>query len=166
MSEASQCVIFSYARTSTLFSHKIAHYLTEGGLGALLIGLLEDDLAIQEMLRLLLQSEGYEVIAYASVEQALAELDIDDAQSEIPCPDLLMIDLHLAKSVSGLAIIGRIRANPRLEHIPVILMTASSVVDKQSLQYLRVNLLPKPFDIDEIIHMVSVLTIHAKDCGG
>jgi len=124
----------------------------------LLIGLLEDDLAIQEMLRLLLESEGYKVAVYASVEQCLSELGVNDAQASTALPALLMIDLYLPKAVSGLTIIEQVRANPRLAAMPIILMTASSVVDKSSLQRLQVNLLPKPFDIDEIIQLVRTLT--------
>lgn len=123
----------------------------------MLIGLFEDDLAIQEMLRLLLQSEGHEVAAYSSMEECLAHLRVNDLQACVVRPDLLMIDLHLAKSISGLTIIERIRANPDLEHFPIILMTASTVIDRQDLQRLHVTLLPKPFDIDEIIRMVGEL---------
>ncbi len=124
----------------------------------MLIGLLEDDLAIQEMLRLLLESEGYKVAVYASVEQCLSELGVNDAQASTALPELLMFDLYLPKAVSGLTIIEQVRANPRLAAMPIILMTASSVVDKSSLQRLQVNLLPKPFDIDEIIQLVRTLT--------
>jgi CheY-like chemotaxis protein len=122
-----------------------------------LIGLLEDDLAIQEMLRLLLQSEGYEVTAYASAEECLAHLRIDDAQSEVACPNLLMVDLHLAKGISGLVVIEQIRSNPRLKSLPIVLMTASAFIDKQDLQRLHVSLLLKPFDIDEIIRIAAEL---------
>src|SRR5437879_5057698 len=107
------------------------------------------------MLRLLLQSEGYEVTTYASAEECLADLRIDDPQPGTACPDLLMIDLHLAKSISGLEVVERMRANPRLETLPVILMTASAFLDKQDLQRLHVTLLPKPFDIDEIIRLID-----------
>jgi CheY-like chemotaxis protein len=124
----------------------------------LLIGLLEDDLAIQEMLRLLLQSEGYEAATYVSAEECLAALRIEDTQPGPVDFDLLMIDLHLAKSISGLAVIEQIRANPRLASLPIILMTASAFIDKQDLQPLHVSLLPKPFDIDEIIRLVDELT--------
>jgi len=123
-----------------------------------LIGLLEDDLAIQEMLRLLLQSEDYEVAVYTSVEECLASLHIDDPQPCAARPELFMVDLHLTKSISGLEVIKLLRANPRLELLPVILMTASAFIDKQELQRLRVTLLLKPFDIDEIIRIVGELT--------
>ena len=135
-------------------------FYAKGRRGQLLIGLLEDDLAIEEMLRLLLQSEGYQVAAYASVEECLTDLRIDDPQPGSVCPDLLMIDLHLAQSVSGLTIIEQIRANPRLASLPIILMTAAAFVDKEYLYRLRVTLLSKPFDIDEIIQRVDELIQH------
>lgn len=122
------------------------------------IGLLEDDLAIQEMLRLLLESEGHEVVAYASAGECLTDLRIEDEQPGIVCPDLLMIDLHLEKAISGLTIIEQIRANPRLANLSVILMTAATFIDPRELQRLHITLLAKPFDIDEVIRMLGELT--------
>ena len=130
----------------------------EGGPEQLRIGLLEDDLAIQEMLRLLLEGEGYEVAIYANTTACLTDLRVDDAQSEAGYPDALMIDLHLEKAISGLTIIEQIRANPRLENLPVILMTASAIIDRKKLQHLHVTLVPKPFDIDEVIRLLGELT--------
>lgn len=122
------------------------------------IGLLEDDLAIQEMLRLLLQSEAHEVVAYANAGECLTDLRVEDTQSDAVSTDLLMIDLHLEKSISGLAVIEQIRANPRLANLPVILMTASAFVNAPDLQRLHITLLPKPFDIDEVIQLLDKLT--------
>lgn len=122
------------------------------------IGLLEDDLAIQEMLRLLLDGEGYEVMIYADTAACLADLRVDDPGPGSVGVDLLMIDLHLEKSISGLTIIEQIRANPRLEDLPVILMTASPSIDQHKLQHLHVTLVPKPFNIDEIITLLGDLT--------
>ena len=116
---------------------------TKGRRGELFIGLLEDDLAIQEMLRLLLQSEGYEVIAYASAEECWL-ICTENVQIGVSCPALLLIDFHLARSVSGLAIIEQLRANPRLESLSIILMTASTFIDKQELHRLSVPFCPNP----------------------
>ena len=95
------------------------HFISNGRVGNVLIGLLEDDLAIQEMLRLLLQSEGHEVAIYASADECLADLRVDESQASCAAPDLVIIDLHLAKSISGMEVIERIRANPRLSGLPL-----------------------------------------------
>ena len=126
----------------------------------MLIGLLEDDLAIQEMLRLVFESEGYEVAIYASAEECLADLSVDDLQLGVFSPDLLVVDLRLATSVLGTDVIELMRVNPRLAPIPVILMTASPFFDRQELDRLHVTLLTKPFDIDEVMRLVKELTDH------
>jgi two-component system phosphate regulon response regulator PhoB len=123
------------------------------------IGLLEDDLAIQEMVRLLLQSEGHEVTIYASAQECLADVRVDDPYAG-PMPlNLLLVDLRLSKSASGMSVIEQLRANPRLATLPIILMTASAAVDKRELERLQVALVMKPFDIDEILRLVD----EAKD---
>ena len=128
----------------------------------MLIGLLEDDLAIQEMLRLVFQSEGHEVTIYADAEGCLASVNNVDQRSGASFPDLLVVDLHLSKSASGVIVIEQIRANPCLESLPIILMTASPFLDKRELARLRVALLTKPFDIDDVVQLVDDLTGRAK----
>ncbi len=109
------------------------------------------------MLSLLFEGEGHRVIAYASVEECLAGLRVTDPQPGPSCPDLLMIDLHLAHAISGLTVIEQIRANPRLATLPVILMTASASITQQDVQLPHVTLLLKPFDIDETLRLVYEL---------
>src|SRR5579885_650658 len=131
----------------------------EGREKYLRIGLLEDDLAIQEMLRLLLESEGYEVIVYPGAQACLE--DLCKPGTEAPRPDLLLLDLRLAKSASGLAVIEQIRLTPHLESLPIILMTASATLDRQELERLRAILLRKPFDVDEVMRLINELTSRA-----
>lgn len=135
---------------------KLSH--SKGGSKHLLIGLLEDDLAIQEMLRLVFESEGHTVAMYADAQECLASVNSTDQQSGAPSPDLLVVDLHLSRSTSGATVIEQVRANPRLESLPIILMTASAFLDKRELARLRVALLSKPFDIDDITKLVDDLT--------
>jgi CheY-like chemotaxis protein len=124
----------------------------------LLIGLLEDDLAIQEMLRLVLEGEGHTVAIYANAETCLADLCVDDPQPGPFSPDLLVVDLRLSTSLPGTVVVERMRANPRLADLPVILMTASTSINHQELKRLRVTLLNKPFDIDRVVSLVNTLT--------
>jgi CheY-like chemotaxis protein len=126
----------------------------------LLIGLLEDDLAIQELLRLVFESEGHEVAIYMNAEECLADLRVDQPQAGAFLPDLLIVDLHLSTSLPGTVVVERMRANLRLASLPVILMTASTFFDRQELARLNVVLLTKPFDIDEVMKLVNRLTLH------
>ncbi len=122
------------------------------------IGLLEDDVAIQEMLRLLLEDEHYTVAIYPSAEACLNTL-LTEEQEQLPVPiDLLIVDLRLPKAVSGIEVIRQIRSDPRLSSLPIILTTAASFSDIEDLSDLHVNFLEKPFDIDNLIKMIEELT--------
>ncbi len=124
----------------------------------MLIGLLEDDLAIQEMLRLVFEGEGHEVAIYANAETCLDDLRIDDPLPGPFMPDILIVDLRLSTSMPGTAVIEQMRTNPRLVSLPVILMTASTFVDPTDLARLNTALLNKPFDIDDVTNLVNTLT--------
>jgi CheY-like chemotaxis protein len=124
----------------------------------LLIGLLEDDLAIQEMLRLVFESEGHQVAIYTNAEACLADLHVHDPQPGAFAPDLLIVDLRLSTAMLGTAVVEQMRTNPRLAKLPVILMTASPFFDRKDLERLHITLLAKPFDIDEVLKLVNKLT--------
>lgn len=124
----------------------------------MLIGLVDDDLAIREMLRLVFESEEHTVAIYASAEECLADLCVDDPLPGAFTPDLLIVDMRLPNSMPGTTAVERIRANPRLALLPVILMTASTTFDRQELKHLNITILTKPFDIDEVVQLVGRLT--------
>src|SRR6266480_2332055 len=114
------------------------------------VGLLEDDQAIQEMLQLFLQEEGYEVLAYPSAEACLTDLDTTEQEApELPVR-LMIIDWRLTGSISGIEVISRLRNNPRLASLPIILTTAAPYNNVEQLRQLRVTLLAKPFAVDEM----------------
>lgn len=122
------------------------------------IGLLEDDLAIQEMLRLVLECAGHKVAVYATADACLAALHITEQTAGIAAPDLLITDQRLPQAALGTGVIELIRANPRLQTLPIILMTASAFPNKPVLERLHVTLLAKPFDIDDVVRLVDELT--------
>ena len=122
------------------------------------IGLLEDDLAIQEMLCLVLQSEGYGVVIYSTAEDCLTDLLTAERGPSATRLDLLIVDLRLPRSVSGTEVISQLRADLRWRSLPIILTTASSYTNIGELEQLQVTLVTKPFDIDEMVRIIRELT--------
>ncbi len=121
------------------------------------VGLLEDDIAIQEMLLLVLQDAGYAVINYESAEECLEKLNASH-QELGPTPiDLMIIDWRLNGPISGIEVIRHLRNNVRLKSLPIILTTAASFVDLEELQDLDVTLLEKPFSVDDITMLINRL---------
>ena len=127
------------------------------------IGLLEDDVAIQEMLRLVLEDENYTIVIYPTAEACLKALLTDERkQGSVPI-DLLIVDLRLPRAVSGMEIIRQLRDDPSYSSLPIILTTATSFVDLEDLSVLHVNFLEKPFDIDKLLKMIGELTANSSE---
>ncbi|WP_376797553.1 response regulator [Thermogemmatispora sp.] len=123
------------------------------------ISLLEDDSAIQEMLQLVLQDEGYSVTIYPTAEACLNALQ-GATQNQAPSPDLLIVDWLLPGLVSGIEVIQQVRSLPQYRSLPIILTTAATLTEPEDaqLQELQVTLLEKPFAIDEVVRLIRDLT--------
>ncbi len=119
------------------------------------IGLLEDDVATQEMVLLVLQEEGHAATIYADAEECLKALGVGD-QHPFPAPiDLLIVDWRLGGTISGIEVIQQIRQDKRLQDLPIILTTAAPFNDVELLTTLHVALLEKPFSVDDMTMLVQ-----------
>ena len=122
------------------------------------IGLLEDDIAIQEMLLLVLQDEGYTVTNYSNAEACLKALVGSGSATRLPASiDLLIIDWRLGGTRSGIEVIRLLRASETLQSLPIILTTAAAFSDAEELQQLDVALLEKPFSVEEVTSLIERL---------
>ncbi len=120
------------------------------------IGLIEDDVAIREMLRLVLQDAGFTITLYAAAQECLQALGATREQALLPI-DALIVDWRLPGSMSGIEVISHIRDNLHLNSLPIILTTAAAFNDIEELKRLHVTLLQKPFDIDEVVEALKRL---------
>jgi diguanylate cyclase (GGDEF)-like protein len=106
--------------------------------------IVDDEPAIVELLEEHLQSEGYDTEHAFSGEEALARL-------EKSAPDLVILDLMLP-GMDGYEVCRLMQADARLNHVPVIMLTARSAVQNKVLGYQRGadDYIVKPFDPDEL----------------
>jgi putative two-component system response regulator len=77
---------------------------------------VEDDPHIRDALSGLLGTLGYRLLMAASAEQALDALNVVR-------PDLVLTDVHLG-AMSGIELCARLKADPRYELMPVVILTA------------------------------------------
>src|SRR5437660_12049428 len=127
------------------------------------VGLLEDEVAIQEMLLLMLQDEGYTVINFPDAEACLAILD-DAVQQATPLPvDLMIIDWRLSGSISGVEVIRHIQNVFHLNSLPIILTTAAAITNTEELQDIYATLIEKPFAIDEMITLIKTMLSRSSE---
>jgi diguanylate cyclase (GGDEF)-like protein len=105
---------------------------------------VDDEPTIVELLEEHLRSEGYETEHAYSGEEALQVLDKSR-------PDLVILDLMLP-GMDGYEVCRLMQLDPRLNHIPVIMLTARNAVPNKVLGYQRGadDYIVKPFDPDEL----------------
>lgn len=124
------------------------------------IGLLEDDKAIQEMLRLVLQDEGYTVTVFPNAEGCLEAFYPVQSEQPLQSFHLLIVDWRLSGSAPGTEVIRTLRNDSSLQNLPIILTTAAAfnnTEELEELQDLHVTLLEKPFAVDEVIGLIKQL---------
>ncbi len=121
------------------------------------IGLLEDDTAIQEMLRLVLQDAGYIVNSYATADDCLHALFSSAQKQKVSPINLLIVDWRLSGSVSGIEVIRALRAEEIYSSLPIILTTAATFPNEDELRDMHVALLEKPFAVDDVVNLIKSL---------
>lgn len=109
---------------------------------------VEDEPGIRGALELLLELEGYRVVAAANGRDALARL------ADTPC-DLILTD-HMMPLMDGLSLLARLRDDPRHAGTPKILMSAVAR-RPEAVQALADLFLPKPFETPALLHAIESL---------
>jgi CheY-like chemotaxis protein len=104
--------------------------------------LVEDDAESRTTLALILQFEGYKVIAFSNGAEALNHL------AHSSPPHLIIMDLRMPVMDGSSFRLAMLR-DPRLAKIPVVIVTAFEPPAAASLSALRV--LRKPVNVDTLL---------------
>ena len=121
------------------------------------IFLLEDDDSIRKLVIYALGSQGYEAQGFDRPSDFWKAM-------EGPQPTLVLLDIMLPEE-DGLSILRRLRASPRTEHLPVMMLTArSSEYDKViGLDGGADDYLTKPFGMMELIARIRAVLRRTED---
>ncbi len=131
-----------------------------GGSGRVLV--CDDTEQIRRLIRVNLELEGYEVVE-AEDGQAALEILWDTTR---PLPDVITLDAIMPRR-DGWWTVSTIRADPRLAHIPIVMVTAS-VQNSDRLHAERAavdGFVAKPFDPGELLALIGALAA-GKSVGG
>ncbi|MEZ4670350.1 MAG: response regulator [Anaerolineae bacterium] len=113
--------------------------------------LVEDNAAMQTLLREMLEWGGHHVALGRTGEEALQVLE----QSP-QLPELIVSDLNMPR-MDGLELLETVRHNPQWSDVRFIMMTANRFDDRitaETSQHL-VGVLPKPFGLEDLASLLS-----------
>lgn len=113
------------------------------GAGVLVV---EDDFDSREMLRILLESEGYPVLSAADGREALQQLS-----AASPC--LIILDLMMP-GMNGWEFRAAQTQNPALAHIPVVVVSADGNVKDKATSLGVAGYLQKPVQFERLLDLV------------
>ena len=113
---------------------------------------VDDEPDVRLIARMVLQVDGFDVDEVATGEAALEALDRQR-------PDLLLLDVRLP-GIGGWEVLHRVRADPALSGLPVVLFTADLGASSEAPEHLEAGevLLTKPFRADDLLAAVRAAT--------
>jgi CheY-like chemotaxis protein len=125
---------------------------TSRRLVGLYILVVDDSLAIRQLVQQLLEREGAQVTIAADGAHALTVLQ----QADEPF-DCVMMDIQMPV-MDGLTATQNIRALPQFDNLPVLAMTAGLFAEQQARarQAGMTDVIAKPIDIDHMINQILI----------
>ena len=126
------------------------------------IFVVDDEEDIIEMVKFMLESEGYETLTANNGREAM---NILDQLNSNDLPDLILLDIVM-KSTSGWDVLKKIKKAKKLNDIPVSMMTLIPLSEKifknENVEYIDSYIL-KPFTKDELIFNIDSIFNNNKN---
>jgi DNA-binding NtrC family response regulator len=118
--------------------------------------IVEDDAAIRRLIRMVLERAGYSVEVAADGLEAVLKLGVCEY-------DVIILDLMMP-NLDGFVFIETFAENDpaRLRRI-IVTSAASPAVIRERMKGKPFHILPKPFDIDELIRIVRTCVEQIAD---
>ena len=119
---------------------------------------LDDELDILNLVRIILSQKGYEVKATSRIDEFYKLLDDDVG--------LILLDVVMPEK-TGIEICGEIKNDPDKSNIPVIIFSASGSTEKrdEALKAGADAFLLKPFSITQLTEVVNKYYPQSPDSG-
>jgi two-component system response regulator VicR len=110
---------------------------------------IDDDEDILEILNIVFQEQGYEVVI-SNTGSAAEDIEVID-------PDLVLLDVRITGSAkNGAEICAEIKSQHKKKPLPVILVSGESDLAILASECGADTFIPKPFDINDMVIRVKL----------
>ncbi len=110
----------------------------------------DDDQEIVDLIKIILENNGYRVSVLTSGEIALEKI-------KAYLPDLILLDIWMP-GLDSEKITKTLKENAKTKHIPIIIISALSNLKKLAKDIGADSFISKPFDIDYLTKVVEKYT--------
>ena len=113
---------------------------------------IDDDIAVIDILRLKFELEGFEVVSCNMSTEALKEALIE-------LPDVITLDI-LMPVRSGWEVLEELKGNPCTKDTPIIICSVAQKPEEKdrATRMGAAAYVPKPFDLLELVNLVKELS--------
>ena len=99
---------------------------------------IEDEPDLHEMLCIMVQTIGHEVLGFSNGEAALDWLNtVDTDEANGALPELALIDIRLPGTIYGPDVAAKLRKNPATQEMAIVLMTAYRLSAKEETEIMN-----------------------------
>lgn len=111
---------------------------------------VDDDMPLRGMLSAALRQHGFHVLLAGDGGEAQRAMAVHH-------PDIVLLDLMMP-NVNGWDFLQRLKETGFLGRVPIIVISAHLRIDPQAVLQMGVSaILPKPFDLDELMDLIEHL---------
>jgi DNA-binding response OmpR family regulator len=116
--------------------------------------IVEDDESIQDVLRIILQHAGYEVVSHPDGKAIM----LDNFEK----PDLFLLDKQLG-GIDGLDICRYLKTNQFTKNIPVVMISANPQIASLSKLAGANGYIEKPFNMSHLLNTIKAQLEHSTE---
>lgn len=113
--------------------------------------LAEDDRAIIEVVKIILEGEGHVVLQGVNEDEVMEILKKNEIH-------LILLDIGLG-GTDGIVLAKKIKNNNSTSHIPIIIVSANNEVESKAKNAGVDGFLAKPFELDALINVIKQKSI-------
>jgi two-component system, LuxR family, response regulator FixJ len=114
-----------------------------------MISIVDDDAAVRDSLRILLECEGYETREFASGREFLAAGGAGDG-------DCLILDVHMP-GMSGIELLETMRRQGDMQPVIVISGLTDALTRKRAHAAGALAILDKPYHVEKVLQLVRAV---------